>query len=206
MIPVDEPTATTADLLGLPLSHLELDGERWELREATPVERGRYQRWLEDELRAAARRDVDSPDPAGDMLRVNERIAAGACHFDGPMATARRETPEGQAKLWEIMYALPPDKAEKVQRANAERVAELARKAVLDGDPKAAGALLGPLLRLLGLSSTFFSETLGTGSARRPSKSSRTGRRARSGPSTAPTGGTTTASSCPPPPSPGAAS
>lgn len=163
---------TTADLLGLPLGKLPFEGKDYEVRELTIVERGQYQRWLEDELRAAVGRDTDSPDPEADRHRVNKSIAAGECEFDGELATARRRSWTGQVKLWEIMFGFDPETAERFQKLNAERFAELLKKAVLDEDPKAQGALIGPLLRSLGLPRDFLSAAFSTSSGRKPPKRS----------------------------------
>lgn len=159
---MSEPT--TADLLGLPLTSLEFEGKTYELREPTLIERGQYQRWLEDELRAAAHRDTDTPDPEKDRFAVNKAIAGGVCEFDGELATERRRTWSGQAKLYEIMFNLDPDAAERLVKENAERIAEVFRRAVLDHDPKAVGALVGPLLRTLGLPHDFLSDAFSTSS------------------------------------------
>src|SRR5262249_21147221 len=132
----------------------------------------RYQRWLEDQLRASLNRDTESTeeDRKADRLSVHLEIAAGVCEYEGELATKKRRTWSGQAKLWEIMFGIDPDAALRMARQKAEEITELFRKAVIDSDPKAAGALVGPLLRTLGLPLDFWSELSLTSTGRRRSK------------------------------------
>lgn len=202
---LDEPSATTADLLGIALTKIDFEGGTYEIREPDLEERGLYQRFLEDRARATLARDLDSSeeDRRRDRLAVNLEITAGTFEFDGEVATKWRRTWSGQAKLWEIMFKIDPDKAERMARAKAEEVAELARKAVLDLDPKALGVLMDPLMRTLGLPRDFLSEWYSTNMAPRRRKHSKRGQSPASGPSTVPTAATPTpGNSSPPPDSP----
>lgn len=205
---MDDAGPTLADLLASAVGSVEFEGKTLSVSEPTVEQMLEFQLWLESRARAALNTDAESDeaDRRADRSELNDKIACGHFEFYGEVATRARRTFSGQAKLYEILFrsqGVTPEAAGRLVREKAEEVAELFRRAVLDGEHdagKVLGALVAPLLRTYGLPSDFLSAAFSTGTGHRPSPGSAGSPSGGSSPSGAPPAGTGTGSSGPPTP------
>lgn len=168
---------TQADFFNVP-TEIELDGTVYKLRPLDQVEQGKFQRWLEERAWAALERSAAYRSPeevAADRRALTAEIAAGVYEWDGPVGAASQQTPEGAAKVLQILLGVPPETARRLALRYLERVLP-ALQAMMGGavDPKA----LGEALATLGLPPDFLGPT-GGGSKRRGTSSSKTPRSTR---------------------------
>ncbi len=153
--------ATFADLFSLAFT-LTHAGKSYELRKPNQLEQGKYQRWLEDRAAAGVERRNYPNDAAREMAeRVLQRdIAAGVYEWGGEVAAAAVLSPDGAAKLVEIVCDVRPHIAREIIDTHIKQVLAVLAAASTD-DPKA----LALALKTLGLSS----DNLSSGSAIPPS-------------------------------------
>ncbi len=191
---------TISDLFGAAAEPIELDGQTYPLRPPDIEEQYQFQRWLEDQARAAVGRDFDAPDPLArrDRRDVINAIAAGEYEYDGEIAYRARNTFTGAGKLLSIIHKIDHETGKRLARVAAERNMDLMGKAVYDADPKAEGAVLSLISRFFGLPSDFLSSPSSTDTDLNPSTPSSDSPMTNSGGSGAASSGTSTGGPSPP--------
>lgn len=147
---------TLADILNAPTTVRGPDGTEYQLREPTALERGMFQRWLEQRAREAAGRATDlPPDEHRQLLRdVNTDIAVGTFAWGGAACVQSLQTPDGTAKLYSFVLGVSPEKAADIIAHNqAECVAVIAAHMSGGTDEEKKG--LRQMLVSLGLPADF---------------------------------------------------
>jgi hypothetical protein len=193
--------ATLAELVNAP-TDITFRDVTYRLREPTLLERGRYQRWLEQEARAsaAAATELQEEDRRNLLRDVNADIAAKRYAWGGEVCVESLRTPDGLAKLYAVVcdsQGLSFELAREMVDAHftdIARVLTAANEAAEAGDEDAKKSL-GLLLSRLGRPANFLSTSSSaspTSSAPKPSSRSGTSAKRKSGKSTSRRSGTST--------------
>lgn len=194
--------ATLAELVNAP-TDITFREVTYRLREPTLVERGRYQRWLEQEARAsaAAATELQEEDRRNLLRDVNADVAAKRYAWGGEVCVESLRTPDGLAKLYSIVCEGQGLSYELAREMMDEHYAEIARVLTAANDAAEAGdeeakKSLGLLLSRLGRPANYLStRSSASPTSSAPKPSSRSGRSAKrkSGKSTSRRKGTSTA-------------
>lgn len=158
-----------ASLLNAP-TEITHDGVAYQLREPTLLERGMFQRWMEQRAREAAGRATDlPPEEQRQLLRdITADIAVGTFAWGGAAWAMAVQTPEGIAKIFSLVLGVTPELAEKiVAHQTAERVAILVGTMTGGTDEEKKG--LRQMLVSLGLSADFLNAYSSSNSPTHPS-------------------------------------
>ena len=167
---------TTADLLGV-AHQITVGGVTYEVKKPDLLTQGRFQRWLEQRARESVDRAtyLDAGDRREAQNAVTREVAAGAYSWDGPVAVAAQQNPEGVAKLLTLVTAGPDGNpmdqatAEKAVAEELERFVNLLTAAAAD-DPKALAAAL----RAVGLPENYLTAASTAGRKKSGSRGSST--------------------------------
>lgn len=161
-----------ADLVNAP-GEFTHDGKTYLVREATLLEKGTYQRWLESEARASAAAATDIPEEdRRNLIRdVAADIATKRFAWGGEECVRSLRTPEGVAKFFSIVCAdqgLTYRTAREIVDANLLEIARMLHllTAEAEGDPEKK-AELARLLRSRGFPDDFLN-TSSSGSSTSP--------------------------------------
>lgn len=190
-----------ADLLNSP-TDITFRGVTYKLREPDLMERGRYQRWLEQEARAsaAAATELTEEDRRNLLRDVNADIAAKVYAWGGEVCVKSLRTPDGVAKLYGIVcegQGLTYELALEMMDAHFVQIADVltaANEAAAAGDEEAKKSL-GRLLNSMGLPAGYLntsSSASATSSALKRSKPSAASAKRKSGKSSSRRSGTKT--------------
>lgn len=144
--------ASAADLLSVP-TEFEFEGKQYKLLPPDQIQQGKYQRYLERMAWEALDRSAEYRDAAAvkaDREALTAAISAGEYEWDGPVGGRAQQTPEGAAKLLQILLDVDAPTAERMALAHLTKFAAMLR-AMQGKDPKA----LALALQALGLPKTF---------------------------------------------------
>jgi hypothetical protein len=193
--------ATLAELVNSP-TDITFREVTYKLREPDLMERGRYQRWLEQEARAsaAAATELQEEDRRNLLRDVNADVAAKRYAWGGEVCVESLRTPDGLAKLYAIVcesQGLTFEVAREMMDSHFAEIAAVltAANAAAEAGDEEAKKSLGLLLFRLGRPANFLSTSSSASpTSSDPKRSSRSAGSAKrkSGKSTSRRSGTST--------------
>lgn len=159
---------SAADLLAVP-TEFEFEGKVYHLLPPTQIQQGKYQRYLERNAWEALDRSAEYRDPAAvktDRESLTAAISAGEYEWDGPVGARAQQTPDGAAKLLQILLDVDAPTADRMALAHIAKFSAMLL-AMQGDDPKA----LALALAALGLPKNFLDGNGGKRNGRGSSRS-----------------------------------
>jgi len=141
---------TLADILNSPTTIHGPDGTEYQLREPTMMERGQFQRWLEQRAREAAGRATElPPEEQRQLIRdVNTDVAIGLFAWGSAACVQALQTPDGIAKLYSLTLGVSAERAAAIVAHNQAEVVALIAAHMSGGTDEEKKALRRMLVSL----------------------------------------------------------